>query len=113
MISDLAVIVPAADEEDHIANSLEAINEARLHLKASAAGRQVHVEVIVVLDDCHDATADIVARHLGVLAITSTAAKRRRSPTLGHRPRSRTRRQSPYDVACQHRRRLQASLLTG
>ena len=57
MISDLAVIVPAADEEDHIANSLEAINEARLHLKGSAAGRRIHVEVIVVLDDCHDATA--------------------------------------------------------
>ena len=55
MIRDVAVIVPAADEEDHIANSLEAINEARLHLKAT--GRQIHVEVIVVLDDCHDATA--------------------------------------------------------
>ena len=71
MIRDVAVIVPAADEEDHIANSLEAINEARLHLKAT--GRQIHVEVIVVLDDCHDATARIVARHLGVLAMTSRA----------------------------------------
>jgi cellulose synthase/poly-beta-1,6-N-acetylglucosamine synthase-like glycosyltransferase len=73
MISDLAVIVPAADEEDHIANSLRAINAARLHLKGSVTGRRVHVEVIVVLDDCHDATADIVARYPGVLAIINTA----------------------------------------
>jgi GT2 family glycosyltransferase len=73
MISDLAVILPAADEQDHIADSLKAIDAARLHLKDGAAGRRVHVKVIVVLDDCHDATADIVARHSGVFAMTSTA----------------------------------------
>jgi cellulose synthase/poly-beta-1,6-N-acetylglucosamine synthase-like glycosyltransferase len=73
MISDLAVVVPAVDEEDHIANSLEAINKARLHLKGSAGGRRIHVEVIIVLDDCRDGTADIVAGHSGVLAITSAA----------------------------------------
>ena len=47
MISDLAVIVPAADVEDHIANRLEGINAARRHLKGSVAGRRIHVEVIV------------------------------------------------------------------
>jgi glycosyltransferase involved in cell wall biosynthesis len=72
MISDVAVIVPAADEEDHIADSLKAIRAARLHLQGDAVGRRIHVEVIVVLDNCHDGTADIVARHGGVRAVVGT-----------------------------------------
>lgn len=77
MIQRLAVIVPAADEQDRIAACLEAIEEARRRVLESefAVGR---VDVIVVLDACVDETAAIVARFTvadHVHAITSDARR--------------------------------------
>lgn len=61
MIQHLAVIVPAADEQDCIATCLEAINEARRRLLEGELGVE-RVDVVVVLDACGDETASVVAR---------------------------------------------------
>ena len=71
MISDITIVVPAADEEQRISGSLDAIDIARNHLYHRLGG--IQVRVLVVLDDCHDATAAIVARHPSVQPVTSTA----------------------------------------
>lgn len=54
MSTRLAVVVPAANEQDTIGACLEAV----LTAAAATGGR---VEIVVVLDACTDATADIVA----------------------------------------------------
>ena len=64
MIHRLAVIVPAANEEQHIASCLASIAAARAHLARSAAAG-VQVQVFVVLDGCQDQTAAIAAAFLG------------------------------------------------
>jgi hypothetical protein len=71
MISHLAVLVPAADEQDRIADCLDAITRARRHL----AGRfsQIQTRIIIVLDSCLDATPEIVARYSGVEAVATGA----------------------------------------
>jgi glycosyltransferase involved in cell wall biosynthesis len=77
MINRVAVIVPAADEQERIAACLEAINAARRRLLDSELGVE-HVDVIVVLDSCVDETPEIVARYgtAGHLhAITSDARR--------------------------------------
>jgi hypothetical protein len=71
MLSDITVVVPAADEEQCISGCLDAIAIARAHLDESIPG--IRTRVVVVLDDCHDATAEIVCRFLGVQAVISTA----------------------------------------
>jgi glycosyltransferase involved in cell wall biosynthesis len=73
MITDLAVIVPAADEQDHIGECLDAIREACIQLHVQPRGRRVRTRVIVVLDACRDASADIVAQRPGVVSVTATA----------------------------------------
>jgi glycosyltransferase involved in cell wall biosynthesis len=61
MIRQVAVIVPAADEEDRISACLQAINTARDRLLE--ADRAVErADVVVVLDACTDGTAAIVSR---------------------------------------------------
>ncbi|SHF71708.1 Glycosyltransferase like family 2 [Jatrophihabitans endophyticus] len=56
-IGELAVIVPAADEEASIGACLAALREAQ------AAVPGIPVRVVVVLDACRDDTAAVVARH--------------------------------------------------
>jgi glycosyltransferase involved in cell wall biosynthesis len=77
MIQHLAVVVPAADEEDRIAACLQAISESRRRLLESELAVK-RVDVIVVLDACADDTQAIVAR-FGVAdhmhAITSDARR--------------------------------------
>ena len=73
MISDITIVVPAADEEQRISGSLDAIAVARNHLYHRLG--DIQVRVLVVLDDCHDATAAIVARHPSVQPVISTARK--------------------------------------
>jgi hypothetical protein len=71
MITDITVVVPAADEEQRISGCLDAIGVARGHLDEMIP--EIRTSVVVVLDDCHDATAQIVSRFLGVQALISTA----------------------------------------
>ncbi|WP_375501126.1 glycosyltransferase [uncultured Jatrophihabitans sp.] len=54
MITDVSVVVPARDEQDEIRGCLEslAVACAELHRRTSVRSR-----VVVVLDDCRDATA--------------------------------------------------------
>jgi glycosyltransferase involved in cell wall biosynthesis len=77
VIERVAVIVPAADEQERIAECLVAIERARRQLFASKLG-VTEVDVIVVLDGCRDRTPAIVARFAArshVHAITSTARR--------------------------------------
>lgn len=73
MIRHVAVVVPAADEEDRIADCLDALDEAIRRLAATDPA--VSVGVVVVLDGCQDRTADVVRRYPGVRAVTSVARR--------------------------------------
>jgi cellulose synthase/poly-beta-1,6-N-acetylglucosamine synthase-like glycosyltransferase len=71
VIRHVAVIVPAADEEQRIAACLRALARAAARLTAARPG--VTVEVVVVLDGCRDDTAAIVASHPEVRAVVTDA----------------------------------------
>jgi glycosyltransferase involved in cell wall biosynthesis len=74
LIRRLAVIIPAANEEQHIASCLASIDAARAHLSQRRANG-VQVQVFVVLDGCQDRTAAIVARFPGVWPIVIRAGR--------------------------------------
>ena len=74
MIRRVAVIVPAANEEEHIASCLASIGAARAHLSQRRTDG-VQVQVFVVLDGCHDQTASIVARFPGVRSVAIRAGR--------------------------------------
>jgi glycosyltransferase involved in cell wall biosynthesis len=59
LIRQVAVIVPAANEEQHISTCLASIMTARNQLYRSTP--DVRVQIFVVLDNCQDATADLAA----------------------------------------------------
>ena len=71
-ISEIAVTVPAADEQDHIAACLSSIERAITALGTRPA---IRVRVIVALDDCRDATADVVAGFPRVEVVTCAARR--------------------------------------
>lgn len=77
MIKQVAVIVPAADEEDRIIGCLEAIERARRHL-LERNPRIDRVDVIVVLDACRDQTPALVARYARRHAVHALASTARR-----------------------------------
>jgi len=63
------VVVPAADEQEHLPACLAAVEVA-----ADAAARLgVRVRVVVVLDGCTDGSAEVVARTAGVEAVAVDA----------------------------------------
>ena len=70
MISRVAVVVPAADEEDHIGDCLAALATARRKLRHD---RGIDSLVVVVLDDCRDGTAALVAQRPDVATVVSSA----------------------------------------
>ncbi|MEP7022630.1 MAG: glycosyltransferase [Actinomycetota bacterium] len=70
MIRRMAVIVPAADEEEHIGTCLSAIRAAAAYL---CGGTGIPVRVIVALDRCQDQTAAIAGRFAGVELLTVAA----------------------------------------
>jgi cellulose synthase/poly-beta-1,6-N-acetylglucosamine synthase-like glycosyltransferase len=70
VIRDVAVIVPAANEEQRIARCLTSIDVAARHLSQRDPG--LRARVIVTLDGCHDATAAICATFPGVTTVTTT-----------------------------------------
>ena len=74
MIRRLAVIVPASNEEQHIASCLASIGAARAHLAQSRAAG-VQVRVFVVLDGCRDRTATIAARFPWVRPVMISAGR--------------------------------------
>jgi GT2 family glycosyltransferase len=74
LIRRLAVIVPAANEEQHIASCLASIGAARAHLSRRRADG-VQVQVFVVLDGCRDQTATIVGRFPGVRSVVIGAGR--------------------------------------
>jgi GT2 family glycosyltransferase len=69
VIRDVAVIVPAANEEHRIARCLTSIEVAVRHLSQRDPGTRARV--IVTLDGCHDATAEICATFPGVSTVTT------------------------------------------
>ena len=69
-IDSLVVVVPVHDEQEVLGACLEAIDTAAARVRArEAAGPRVHV--VVVLDACTDASAEITAAHAarGVRAV--------------------------------------------
>jgi glycosyltransferase involved in cell wall biosynthesis len=74
LIRNLAVIVPAANEEQTIAACLASITAARRHLARSRTA-VVQVEVFVVLDRCQDETAAVAARFPGVRPVIVSAGR--------------------------------------
>jgi glycosyltransferase involved in cell wall biosynthesis len=77
MIRRVAVVIPAANEQDRIAECLLSVERARDQLLTSQVGVS-QIEVIVVLDGCNDQTAAIVDRFASrghIRPITSTARR--------------------------------------
>jgi hypothetical protein len=68
----MAVIVPAADEEEHIGDCLSAIQAAAGCLYQETG---IPARVILVLDRCLDQTAAIARRSAGVELVTVSARK--------------------------------------
>jgi glycosyltransferase involved in cell wall biosynthesis len=71
VIRRVAVVVPAADEEERIGRCLASIAAAARHLARREAG--IAVSVIVTLDGCRDGTAAICATFPGVTTVTTTS----------------------------------------
>ena len=74
MIRNLAVIVPAANEERTIAACLASVTAARRHLARSRTAA-VQVKVFVVLDGCQDQTAAVAVRFPGVRPVLISAGR--------------------------------------
>ena len=72
MIGHVAVVVPAADEQALISGCLDALRRAVAHLRGTIPAPP-SIEIVVVLDDCRDRTADIVAAYPEVRAVVSQA----------------------------------------
>jgi glycosyltransferase involved in cell wall biosynthesis len=66
----MAVVVPAADEEQTIGACLSAILAARMHLQRATG---IPARIVVVLDSCQDQTASIAVRHAGAELVTISA----------------------------------------
>jgi glycosyltransferase involved in cell wall biosynthesis len=64
VISAIAAVVPAANEEGGIGACLASLASARAHLRRSVP-QHVSVRVVVVLDGCVDRTETIAGTHLG------------------------------------------------
>lgn len=71
MIGRVAVIIPAANEERLIGKCLASVSAARRHLHRRSAN--IDVRVVVVLDGCADATAEVAAASGGVQSVTVSA----------------------------------------
>lgn len=70
MIRRVAVVIPAANEEQRIGSCLASVAAARTHLYQRSAS--IEVRIVVVLDGCGDATA-AVATSAGVQTVTIAA----------------------------------------
>lgn len=66
LIEHVIVVIPAHDEADHIEASL-----AHLHAAAERVSNRATTDLIVVADDCRDATAKLASRSAGVIVIES------------------------------------------
>lgn len=60
MIKTVGVVVPAHNEQNDILDCLRTVTAAIEHLATATSGR-VSVDVVVVLDDCNDQTAELLA----------------------------------------------------
>jgi glycosyltransferase involved in cell wall biosynthesis len=71
LIRRIAVIVPAANEEQRIGKCLSSIRAARAHLYRCSAG--IRIRIVVALDGCDDLTSDIAAARGDVQPVMITA----------------------------------------
>lgn len=71
MITELAVVIPAADEQGEIGGCLESVYAAVQHLWKDNSSLAVHV--VVVLDGCTDGTAAAVAAFPAAITVLSSA----------------------------------------
>lgn len=74
MISTVGVVVPAANEQEHVGACLDALGVARAHL-LGISGDAVEARIVVVLDSCIDETASIVNRYGEIEVVTCNAGQ--------------------------------------
>lgn len=84
MIRTVGVVVPACNEQVLMADCLAALADARSHAHRHARG-PLAIRVVVVLDSCHDATAEIVAAHRGVESVACAVGRVGAARRLGAR----------------------------
>ena len=70
MIDHLAVVVPARDEQALMAACLDALLVAAGYLRRTMPAPP-STEIVVVLDDCRDGTAEVVADYPGIRAVAT------------------------------------------
>lgn len=73
MITTLAVVVPARDEERTLPHCLSALAAAEIELRRRHGANAPQLRVVVVLDRCVDDTAHVAAQHPGVETVVSLA----------------------------------------
>jgi glycosyltransferase involved in cell wall biosynthesis len=71
MIKEVAIIIPAADEQDHIAECLDAIFRADDRLRRGPGRQTIRTQIILVLDACSDGTPAIASRYTNVVSIAT------------------------------------------
>ncbi len=69
-VRHVGVVIPAHDEDELIVRCLDAVAAARDDAERTCG---VTVDVVVVLDDCRDATAEVVARYPRVRTVALDA----------------------------------------
>ncbi|MDP9091883.1 MAG: glycosyltransferase family 2 protein [Actinomycetota bacterium] len=72
MIRDVGVIVPAANEAQHLSDCLRAVRRSHRHLITSCR-REIRVRIVVVLDSCTDDSALIAEGFRGVETVSVQA----------------------------------------
>lgn len=79
-VRHVAVVIPARDEEDLVGRCLASVSAAAHRLPSD-----VRVDVVVVLDGCHDGTADVVACFPAVRTVVTRGGNVGRARAAGVR----------------------------
>ena len=74
-IDAVAVVIPARNEEDLVSRALHAVRRAARETQAQRGAHAPRIEIILVADDCQDATAQLAREVVGVqvLEISSSS----------------------------------------
>jgi glycosyltransferase involved in cell wall biosynthesis len=73
-IDAVAVVIPACNEETLVSQALHAVRRAAREAYAHLGVRAPRVEIVLVADDCHDATARLAREVVGVRVLEIRAS---------------------------------------
>jgi glycosyltransferase involved in cell wall biosynthesis len=65
-IDAVAVVIPARNEEELVSRALHAVRRAAHYTQSELGGGAPRIEIVLVADDCHDATARLAREVVGV-----------------------------------------------